>query len=192
MVLFLDELHVARSLRRVIRSGRFSVTLDAAFPDVMRRLRRAAAGAGRHLDHDGDARRVRAAGHDSAMPTRWKRGTDDELVGGLYGVAIGRMFFGESMFARQTDASKVALVHLVRQLRRWDFELIDCQMSTSHLASLGAREIPRVAVRQRRSVAWSRQPPTPSDRWRIERRPRGKPLSTIEDAADDGDPTGRA
>ena len=67
----------------------------------------------------------------------------DELVGGLYGVALGRMFFGESMFARRSDASKVALVHLVRQLERWGFRLIDCQMSTAHLASLGAREIRR-------------------------------------------------
>mgnify|MGYP003578739992 FL=1 len=64
-------------------------------------------------------------------------------MGGLYGVAIGRMFYGESMFARQSDASKVALAMLVRQLARWRFEMIDCQMSTSHLASLGAREIPR-------------------------------------------------
>ena len=67
----------------------------------------------------------------------------DQLAGGLYGVAIGRVFFGESMFARRTDASKVALVHLVRQLRRWGFPLIDCQMSTSHLASLGGRNVSR-------------------------------------------------
>jgi leucyl/phenylalanyl-tRNA--protein transferase len=67
----------------------------------------------------------------------------DTLAGGLYGVAIGRVFFGESMFARRSDASKVALAHLVRQLRRWGFPLIDCQMSTSHLASLGAQTISR-------------------------------------------------
>jgi leucyl/phenylalanyl-tRNA--protein transferase len=68
---------------------------------------------------------------------------DDALVGGLYGVAIGRVFFGESMFARVSDASKVALATLVRQLQRWEFRIIDCQMPTAHLASLGAREIPR-------------------------------------------------
>ena len=68
---------------------------------------------------------------------------DGALVGGLYGVAAGRMFYGESMFSRTADASKVALASLVRQLHRWGFELIDCQMSTMHLASLGAREIPR-------------------------------------------------
>jgi leucyl/phenylalanyl-tRNA--protein transferase len=66
-----------------------------------------------------------------------------ELVGGLYGVALGRMFFGESMFTRRTDGSKIALAHLAAQLARWEFPMIDCQMSTSHLASLGAKEIPR-------------------------------------------------
>jgi leucyl/phenylalanyl-tRNA--protein transferase len=68
---------------------------------------------------------------------------DGELVGGLYGVAIGRMFYGESMFSRRSDASKIALAHLARQLERWNFGMIDCQMYTPHLASLGAREIPR-------------------------------------------------
>jgi leucyl/phenylalanyl-tRNA--protein transferase len=67
----------------------------------------------------------------------------DTLIGGLYGVAIGHAFFGESMFSRVTDASKLALVHLVRQLARWEFGLIDCQMRTAHLARLGAREIAR-------------------------------------------------
>ncbi len=74
---------------------------------------------------------------------------DGALVGGLYGVAIGRMFYGESMFSRQSDASKVALVTLVRQLERWGFEMIDCQMSTEHLASLGAREVPRAEFLER-------------------------------------------
>ena len=68
---------------------------------------------------------------------------DGDLVGGLYGVALGRMFFGESMFSRATDASKIALVHLVRQLQEWNFGLIDCQMNTPLLAAFGAREIPR-------------------------------------------------
>jgi leucyl/phenylalanyl-tRNA--protein transferase len=67
----------------------------------------------------------------------------DELMGGLYGVSLGRMFFGESMFSRVSDTSKIALVHLVRQLERWGFNMIDCQMKTAHLASLGAREISR-------------------------------------------------
>ena len=68
---------------------------------------------------------------------------DGKLAGGLYGVALGRAFFGESMFSRTTDASKIALVHLVKQLARWRFGIIDCQMKTAHLASFGAREIQR-------------------------------------------------
>jgi len=90
----------------------------------------------------------------------------DMLAGGLYGVALGRMFFGESMFARRSDASKVALVHLVRQLRRWGFPLIDCQMSTSHLASLGARTVSRDAFLTvvRRCVT---EPPVPAP-WRLD------------------------
>jgi leucyl/phenylalanyl-tRNA---protein transferase len=142
MVLFLGELHVARSLRRVIRSRRYAVTFDQAFVDVMRGCAEPRDG------QDGtwiteamvDAYSALAALGYAHSVEAW---ADGVLAGGLYGVAIGRMFFGESMFARRTDASKVALVHLVRQLQRWDFRLMDCQMSTDHLASLGAREIPR-------------------------------------------------
>ena len=81
--------------------------------------------------------------HEPATRTRFETWRDGELVGGLYGVALGRMFFGESMFSRATDASKVALVRLVEHLRRRGLPLIDCQMRTPLLASLGAREIPR-------------------------------------------------
>ena len=142
MVLFVDELHVSRSLRRVLKARRFTVTFDTAFREVM--LACAAPREGQdstwitpsmlhaysQLSRLGYAHSVEA----------WAEG---RLVGGLYGVAIGRMFFGESMFARQTDASKVAFVVLVRHLQRWGVPMIDCQMSTPHLASLGARDIPR-------------------------------------------------
>ena len=83
--------------------------------------------------------RLHQIGHAHSIET-WMEG---QLVGGLYGVSIGRMFYGESMFSRKTDASKIALAHLSAQLQRWNFGMIDCQMNTSHLASLGAREIPR-------------------------------------------------
>jgi len=91
---------------------------------------------------------------------------DGELAGGLYGVAIGKAFFGESMFARRTDASKIALVHSVRQLNAWGFGIIDCQMKTEHLATFGAREIPRkeFAAAIQRLVG---EPPVPAP-WRIE------------------------
>ena len=85
--------------------------------------------------------RLHQAGYAHSVET-WREG---RLVGGLYGVAIGRMFYGESMFSREPDASKVALVRLAQQLQRWGFGLIDCQMETSHLASMGARTMPRAA-----------------------------------------------
>ena len=144
MVLPVHEVRVSRSLRRTIRSDRFRVSADTAFDAVV------AGCAAPRRDQNGTwitedmavaYQRLFDLGYAHSMET-W---AGDELVGGLYGVALGRMFFGESMFSRQADASKVALVTLAAQLRRWGFELIDCQMSTSHLASLGAREIPRAA-----------------------------------------------
>lgn len=147
MVLWLRELHVSRSLRRAIRSAQYVVTLDAAFARVV-------AGCAGPRDEEGgtwittemvDAySRLAALGHAHSVEV-WSSG---ELVGGLYGVALGRMFFGESMFSRRRDASKVALVALVRHLEHWGFEVIDCQMPTGHLASLGAREIPRTEFLQ--------------------------------------------
>jgi leucyl/phenylalanyl-tRNA--protein transferase len=142
MVLFVDELHVSRSLRRVAKSGRFDVRFDTAFHDVMRACGEPRPG------QDGTWITPEMI---AAYSTLWRLGyahsieswSGGELAGGLYGVAIGRMFFGESMFTRKSDASKVAFVATVRQLNRWGFRLIDCQMPTAHLASLGARQIPR-------------------------------------------------
>ena len=142
MVLFLDELRVSRSLRRRIRAGDLRVTADTAFHDIV------AGCTDPRRDDDGTwitPEVVAAYGElyrrgDAHSIEAW---AGDDLVGGLYGVSIGRMFYGESMFSRASDASKIALAFLVRQLARWQFEMIDCQMSTPHLASLGAREIPR-------------------------------------------------
>lgn len=142
MVLFPRELHMARTLRRVIRSGQFSVTLDRAFDAVLEGC------AAPRSNQDGTwisedmmhaYSNLARLGFAHSVET-WEGG---ELVGGLYGVALGRVFYGESMFSRQSNASKVALAYLARQLERWSFLLIDCQMATGHLASLGARELPR-------------------------------------------------
>ena len=148
MVLFVDELHVSRSLRRVLKSGRFTVTLDRAFADVMAGCAapRTNASGTWITDDMVDAYSVLARRGFAHSVESW---ADGRLVGGLYGVAIGRMFYGESMFSQRTDASKVALVTLTRQLERWGYTMIDCQMSTEHLASLGAREIPRSAFLER-------------------------------------------
>ena len=141
MVLFVGELKVSRSLRRRIRDAQFTVTADTSFRDVMMACadRRDADGTWITEEMIDAYTELHRRGHAHAIEA-WM---DGALAGGVYGVAIGRMFYGESMFTRVTDASKVALAHLVRQLERWGFEMIDCQMSTPHLASLGAREIPR-------------------------------------------------
>ena len=134
----LDRFHVSRSLRRTIRSGRFAVTRDRDFAAVI------AACAGREetwinaeLEHAMIA--LHGSGHAHSIEV-WE---DSQLVGGLYGVKLGRAFFGESMFSRKTDASKVALAWLVARLKVGNFTLLDCQFMTEHLASLGAVTIPR-------------------------------------------------
>jgi leucyl/phenylalanyl-tRNA--protein transferase len=142
MVLWLNELHISRSLRRRLRSVRYTVTLDTAFDAVIdgcAEPRADDAGTWITAEMRRAYTRLAKRGYAHSVET-W---LNEQLVGGLYGVAVGRMFYGESMFSRAADASKVALASLVGQLQRWGFELIDCQMSTTHLASLGAREIPR-------------------------------------------------
>ncbi len=142
MVLFPSEFKLSRSLARVIRNGGFELRFDTAFESVMRACAEPRPGQnGTWIQEDMIA--AYCALHELGYAHSVETWRDGELVGGLYGIAIGRMFYGESMFSREANASKVALAHLARQLEHWGFELIDCQMNTPHLASLGAREIPR-------------------------------------------------
>jgi len=148
MVLVPGEVRVTRSLAKRIRNAGFEVRADTAFADVMRACAAPRAGAsGTWISPAIVAAYTRLfdAGYAHSVET-WH---DGRLVGGLYGVAIGRMFYGESMFSRESDASKVALVRLAQQLQRWGFGLIDCQMETPHLASLGARTLPRTVFTAR-------------------------------------------
>jgi leucyl/phenylalanyl-tRNA--protein transferase len=152
LVLFPDGLRISRSLRRTLRRGTFSISLDRAFGAVIR------ACAAPRPDADGtwilpEIARAYERLHALGLAHSAEAWQDDELVGGLYGVAIGRTFFGESMFSRASDASKVALVHLVRSLAAWGYALIDCQVYTPHLASLGAVEIPRAEFQRRLAEA---------------------------------------
>jgi leucyl/phenylalanyl-tRNA--protein transferase len=150
MVLVPDEVRVTRSLAKRIRNAGFEVRLDTAFADVMRGCAEPREGAGGTWISPAMVAaytRLHQAGYAHSVET-WREG---KLAGGLYGVAIGRMFYGESMFSREPDASKVALVRLARQLQQWGFGLIDCQMETPHLASLGARTMPRAAFTARLS-----------------------------------------
>lgn len=143
-VIFPNKLHVSRSLKRTIRLGGLTVTLDTRFREVMH----GCAGPRPQYPEGGTwitAEMVKAyvrlheLGYAHSVET-WQEG---RLVGGLYGVALGSIFFGESMFTRVPDASKVALVSLVRQLQTWGFRIFDCQQPSRHIKTLGAEDIPR-------------------------------------------------
>ena len=141
-VLLPDQLHVSRSLGKVLRQGRYRVTFDQTFADVIR-----ACAAPRSYAAE---TWITSPMQDAYLELH-KRGIahsvevwrDNELVGGLYGLAMGQLFFGESMFSRADNASKVGFVTLVEHLKNCGFVLIDCQMPTEHLLSLGAQTIPR-------------------------------------------------
>jgi len=164
MVLFPDELKVSRSLAKRLKKQDYEIRSDTAFREVM-----LACASTPRPEQDGSwivpeildgYCDLHALGYAHSIET-WM---DDKLVGGLYGVAIGRMFYGESMFHRATDASKLAFVHLVRHLQQQGYGLIDCQMHTPHLASLGAREIPRDEFARRLTELVNLKPDSPG-RW---------------------------
>ena len=164
-----SDLRISKSLAKRLKACTYRVTVDRAFADVV------AGCAAPRAKQDGTwitprmqsaYGRLHALGFAHSVET-WR---DDELAGGLYGVSLGAMFFGESMFSRRPDASKVALVYLARQLARWRFTLIDCQIMNDHLRSLGAQPMPRQQFLQLVAAnadaethrgAWAFDPPTP-------------------------------
>jgi leucyl/phenylalanyl-tRNA---protein transferase len=136
----LDRFHVSRSLRRTLRAGQFTLTHDRDFAGVI------TACADRHETWiNAELERAMLALHGSGHAHSIEVWNGDSLVGGLYGVKLGRAFFGESMFSRTRDSSKVALAWLVARLKVGNFTLLDCQFMTEHLASLGAISVPREA-----------------------------------------------
>lgn len=143
MVLRPEELHVSRKLRKILRRGTFEIRLDTAFEAVITECASVP-----RSDQDGTwiSRpfvRVYGTLHERGIAHSAEAWRGGELVGGLYGVALGSAFFGESMFSRESDASKAAFAVLVGQLRAWGYRFVDCQVHTEHLESLGAREWPR-------------------------------------------------
>ena len=142
MVLFPDEFKVSKSLAKTVRAKKITVRFDTAFAEVIAGCAAPREpGGGTWIVEDMQAAYIRL--HQCGVAHSVESWQDGVLIGGLYGMALGRMFYGESMFARESDASKVALVALVEKLKRDGFELIDCQQQTRHLASFGARPIPR-------------------------------------------------
>jgi leucyl/phenylalanyl-tRNA--protein transferase len=142
MVLFPDEFVVSRSLRKTLRNGPYSTRVDGAFGATIRACaapRRSGADTWLNVEMIDAYQQLHELGYGHSIETYHA----DRLVGGLYGIQLGRVFFGESMFSQERDASKVALARLVEECRARDIQLIDCQIASSHLASLGAREVSR-------------------------------------------------
>jgi leucyl/phenylalanyl-tRNA--protein transferase len=146
-VIYPAQVHISRRLRRRYNQGSFKITANQAFDEVV------SACAASRLDNEGtwindDMQMAYIRLHKLAVAHSIEVWQDDELAGGIYGLAIGSVFFGESMFSRVTDASKVALVSLCQQLHAWQFSLLDCQISNPHLRSMGALEISRTEFQQ--------------------------------------------
>ncbi|MFO0756219.1 MAG: leucyl/phenylalanyl-tRNA--protein transferase [Byssovorax sp.] len=162
-VLVPRDLHVGRSLAKTIKRGLFDIRLDTAFADVM-----SACGEVPRPGQDGtwitdEMLDAYVELHDLGFAHSIEAWIGSDLVGGLYGVSLGGIFFGESMFARVDDASKVAFVTLVKQLVRWGFDLVDCQVRTHHLARFGAVEWPR--ARYLEALASTLERPTRQGAW---------------------------
>ena len=142
MVVFPDQVRITRSLRKTLRKANYEVRLDSDFPAVIRACAAAREpGGGTWITPAVQAAYIRM--HELGYAHSVETWVEGELAGGLYGMALGRAFYGESMFSRRTDASKIAFAHLTRFLEQHDFRVLDCQMTTGHLASLGGREIAR-------------------------------------------------
>lgn len=143
-VLYPEKLKISRSLGKTLKRGQLRVTFDSSFREVMLACaapREQHPGGGTWINDDmvEAYAQLHEMGYAHSIET-WHK---NRLVGGLYGVALGGVFFGESMFSRENDASKVALVALMHKLREWKFVLVDCQIPSVHLTSLGAEELPR-------------------------------------------------
>ncbi len=165
LVLFPAELHVSRSLRRILRAGRFQVRADSAFEQVIRRCAEQ-----RRPGQDGtwitpEMIQAYSRLHRRGVAHSFEAWDGEGLAGGLYGVSLGAAFFGESMFADRPDASKVAFVSSVEWLAARGFDLVDCQVRTAHLERFGAREIPRREFLDRLGRARAR--PTVRGRWQM-------------------------
>jgi leucyl/phenylalanyl-tRNA--protein transferase len=164
-VLYLDDFKISRSLQKTLKKGVFRVTLDRAFEEVIDACaaipRQGQNGTWIVPEMKQAYINMHGLGYAHSVETWF----NNELAGGLYGVALGKAFFGESMFHHKTDASKIALAVLVEKLKSWDFHFIDSQLATEHMLSLGAREVPRRIFLKQLGAALKQ--PTKRGKWRI-------------------------
>ena len=165
-MLELDEFKLSRSLRKTLRRKVFQVTFDRVFDEVIEACasvpREGQSGTWITPEMQQAYITLHGLGYAHSVET-WSEG---ELVGGLYGVSLGKAFFGESMFHRKADASKAALATLVEKLKSWDFQFIDSQMTTDHMSRLGAREVSRRVFLKRLKSALNH--PTKRGKWRVD------------------------
>jgi len=142
LVIFPGKLHISRSLQKTLHKQDFKISFDTAFTEVIKACAAPRSEEmGTWLTSEMQTAYIRL--HEEGYAHSVEAWHNNKLVGGLYGIAVGQVFFGESMFHSKTDASKVAFVSLIQQLSLWDFQLIDCQVHTQHLVSLGAEDIKR-------------------------------------------------
>jgi leucyl/phenylalanyl-tRNA--protein transferase len=164
-VLYLDDFKISRSLQKTLKKGVFRVTLDRAFEEVIDACaaipRQGQNGTWIVPEMKQAYINLHGLGYAHSVETWF----NNELAGGLYGVSLGKAFFGESMFHHKTDASKIALAVLVEKLKSWDFHFIDSQLATEHMLSLGAREVPRRIFLKQLGAALNQ--PTKRGKWRI-------------------------
>ena len=164
LVLFPDEFHCSRSLRRTLKRGTFEIRFDTAFEEVIEACANAPRNYGDGTWITPGMRHAYTRLHELGFAHSVEAWRGGALAGGLYGLSLGACFFGESMFTRETDASKAALSALVTLCRAWNFAFIDCQVTNDHLLSLGAREIPRAAFLEQLELALRK--PTREGSWR--------------------------
>jgi len=163
LVIFPDEFKISKRLSRMVRQKKFTITMDSDFRQVMIACATADTRGEKGTWITGEMITAYCLLHDMGYAHSVECWFNGELAGGLYGIYLGGVFFGESMFSRQPNGSKVALVHLVQKLLTWDFDLIDCQMRTEHLMQFGAREIPGPEFQKLLAKSMSRS--TQTDKW---------------------------
>jgi leucyl/phenylalanyl-tRNA--protein transferase len=166
LVIFPGEFKTPRRLLRLLNRKKFSVTMDRAFRQVIRACATTDSRQEKGTWITGDMIAAYSLLHDMGYAHSVECWQDGELAGGLYGLSLGGVFFGESMFSRQPNSSKAALVSLVKKLQGWDFDLIDCQMKTAHLMQFGAREIPGPEFQA--LLAKSIQRPMQTGKWELD------------------------
>ena len=165
LVMYPGELRVSKSLQKTIKKGLFKITMDQAFEVVINACAHSRTSADEGTWIVEEMVDAYCDLHESGFAHSVEAWQEDRLAGGLYGVSLGRCFFGESMFTHISNASKVAFVALVKHLQALNFDLIDCQVSTPHLLRFGAREIPR--ARYLNELKKSLKPATLKGRWSL-------------------------